>query len=115
MSLQIVKPAGADLEKLQKAAKLLKKSNALYAIGKQGAEAAKAEISDWLKVNRKIDLDALPIGDFVNVEKVCMIERSKQNKFDEKSFLVDQPQLHEQYKRDHPITKFKAQIQEAGS
>lgn len=105
-----VKPQGADLEKLQKAAKLLKKSNALFAIAKKDSDAAKSEISDWLKAERQIEIETLPIGEFVHVENVCMIERGKQNKFDEKGFLIAEPKLHADWKKDLPITKYKALV-----
>jgi hypothetical protein len=103
-----VKPQGTDLDRLRRAAAMLRKANALFGIAKKDSESAKAEISAWLKAERQIDIEALEIGQMVNVENVCIIERGKQNKFDEKSFLFEQPELHAKYKRDLPITKYKA-------
>lgn len=105
-----VKPQGAELDKLKGAARMLKAANAMFAVAKKDSEAAKEEISKWLKSERQIDLETLQIGEFVNVEGVCIIEKAKQNKFDEKGFLVAEPKLHEQWKKDLPITKYKPVI-----
>jgi hypothetical protein len=104
------KPTGDDETKLREAAKKLKQSNALLAIGKKGADAAKECIEGWLKQERKFDVATLEIGDIVNIEGIVLIEVGKQNKFDEKAFLLAQPSLHEEWKRDMPVRKFKALI-----
>lgn len=108
--MDLVKPQGRDLEKLQAAAKLLKEANKFFAIAKKNSESAKAAISEWLKANRQLDIETLKIGEMVMVESVCLIEIGSQNKFDEKAFLLAEPELHQKFKKDFSFTKFKSLV-----
>lgn len=105
--MKTVKPNEEEAVTLKKAARMIRISNELMASAKKAVEAAKEQIAGWLKTNREIDIESLPIGEMVNVDGVCLIERGKQNKFDEKGFLVAQPAVHAEFKKDFPITKYK--------
>jgi hypothetical protein len=102
-----VKPQGEDLKKLQSAAALLKASNSTISAAEKVRDAAKQEISQWLKKERQIDTGALEVGDVVNVEGVCLVERVSMNKFDEKGFLLAHAALHAEFKKDFAFTKIK--------
>lgn len=102
-----IKPQGVDLEKLQKAAKLLRKANVLFGLAKKDSESAKAEIANWLKAERKIELETLEVGTLVSIDKVCLIERAGQKRLDEKKLLFEEPMIHARFKFELPITKFK--------
>jgi hypothetical protein len=108
--MKTVKPNEEEAASLKKAASMLKVSNELLASAKKSVEAAKEQIAGWLKTNREIDIELLPIGEFVNVDGVCLIERGKQNKFDEKGFLIAQPALHAEFKKDFAMTKYKVLV-----
>src|SRR4051794_27131416 len=108
--MKTVKPNEEEAAGLKQAARLLKVANELLASAKKEAEAAKEQLAKWLKEKREIDLEVLAIGEFVNIDGVCLIEKGKQNKFDEKGFLVAQPALHGQFKKDFPITKYKVLV-----
>jgi len=105
--MQMFKPAEADLEALQSAAKRLKRGNAMFAIAKKETESAKQTISDWLMAKRETNLETLAIGDMICIEGVVLIEMSSMNKFDESTFLAANPALHEAFKRDIPVKRFK--------
>lgn len=99
-----------DAAMLKDAASKLKAANAAIAAANKQVEASKQAIAQWLKDNRDTDIDALTIGEFVQIDGIVMIERAKQNKFDEKAFLLEQPAQHAAYKRDFPMNKFKSLI-----
>jgi len=101
------KPTGAELERLQSAAKKLKAGNAKFGEAKKDTEAAKAAISDWLKTERNLDLTTLPIGEMVQIDGVALVEITSMNKFDEKSFLLSDPTTHAKFKKDFTVTKYK--------
>ncbi len=105
--MQTFKPTGSELEKLQAAAQKLKAGNAKFGEAKKDTEAAKAAISDWLKTERKLDLSTLPIGEMVQIEGVALVEITSMNKFDEKSFLLANPETHARFKKDFTVTKYK--------
>lgn len=88
----------------------LKEANAAAAAANKKAEACKEYVTRWLKENRNISLENLKIGDIVHVEGICMIEISKQNKFDQNEFMLAQPGLFEEYKRDFAVRKWKALV-----
>jgi hypothetical protein len=111
-SMLTVRPALPDIIKLKAAAILLKAAYKTISQAGKTIDAAKADIAQWLKANRDIDLETLPIGEMVNVEGVCLIERAKQNKFDEGAFFLKHADLHTQFKKDFPITKFKVLVSE---
>jgi hypothetical protein len=74
---------------------------------KKQAEAAKSTISDWLEKQRKVTVATLPVGEMVMLEGVCLIEISKQSKFDEKTFMSLHVELHASFKKDFPVVKYK--------
>lgn len=92
------------------AAKRLKAANAAIAAANKEVETCKAHIAGWLKDNRGLTLDTLDIGEIVQIDGVVMIERAKQNKFDEKAFAMAQPEVYAANKRDFPMNKFKALV-----
>jgi len=109
-SMLTVRPGLPDLVKLKASAILLKAANKSIAQAEKTREAAKADISQWLKENREINLEALEIGEIVNVEGICLIERASMDKFDEKSFLLAHADLHAQFKRPLVFSKFKSLV-----
>ena len=71
-------------------------------------EIGKAYHADFLKSERNIDIDALPIGEMVNVNNgALVVEIGAQNRFDEKAFAVQYPELHKKFIRAIPVKKFK--------
>lgn len=102
-----VKPAGAELVKLKGAARLLKAANEALAIAKKQSETAKEAICTWLKEARAIEIETLPIGEMIILEGVCVIERSSQNRFDEKGFMLAEPEAHARWKKDLPVNRYK--------
>lgn len=105
--MRTFKPAEADLPELQKSAARLKTANRLFGVAKRESEAAKKHLSDWLREKRDLDIAVLPIGEFVSLEGVALIEIGKQNRFDEDAFVLAQPETYEQFKKDFPVRKFK--------
>ena len=105
--MQIFKPSGAELEQLQGHAIKLKEANAVKGKSDKLVEASKAALSKWLLDERKLDIQTLQIGDMVQIEGVVLIEISAMSKFDEKGFLIAQPVLHAEYKKDLLVKKFK--------
>lgn len=105
-----VRPQIHELVKLKAAAILLNAANKSIAAAEKTRESSKAEIAQWLKENRQLELDTLPIGEFVNIEGVCLIERGKMNKFDEKAFIFAHAELHSQFKKDVAVTRFKPTV-----
>ena len=105
--MRTVKASGKELEELQQAAAVLKAANEIMASAEKSAKAAKFRIAEWLKKERSIELETLPIGEIVNVDLVCLIERGKMNKFDEKSFSLAHAVLHAEFKKDLPVTRWK--------
>ncbi len=97
----------SQLESLKTVAIDLKEANAAVAAANNKAEACKDYISRWLSINRKINVADLPVGEIVIIEGVCMIEIASQNKFDAKEFLLAHPALHEEFKREFPMRKYK--------
>jgi len=105
--MQTFKPAGEELKELQLAASILEQANTRLGLAKKEVESCKAKLTDWLATQRKIVLDALPIGEMVMIEGVVLIEIGKMSKFDEKAFLLANPAEHQAFKRDMKVTKFK--------
>lgn len=92
---------------VKQAAECIRDGNKLLADGKRLVEAGKASLSAWLKTERKVDVESLPIGEIVNVDKVCLIEIGKQTRFDSKTFQLDRPKDFADYQRDFPTVKYK--------
>jgi hypothetical protein len=108
--MKTVKPNDEEIGALKKAASMLKVANELTASAKKSAEAAKAELAKWLKENREIDIESLPIGEIVNIDGICLVEKAKQNRFDADGFMLAQPALHAQFKKDFPMTKYRVLV-----
>jgi hypothetical protein len=106
MPVQILKPSGAQLIALQAASVALRQANAVLAKAKESADAAKEAIINWLKSERSIDIETLPIGEIVMIEDVVIIKITSQNRFDEKAFLLADPAIHAKWKKDMPVRKF---------
>lgn len=102
--------SGGPLQSAIDAAKLLKESNSLLANATKQVEAAKSAIASILKDNREIDIETLNIGEMVLIDGVMLIECSKQNKFDSKSFMLAEPAKFAEFKRDFPTRKYKSLI-----
>jgi hypothetical protein len=105
--MRTVRPDQDDLPNLQGLAKRLKKANGLMAFAIKERDITKAGLSDWLKQKRNIDTEVLAIGEMINIEGVVLLEVAKQNRFDEKGFGAAEPKLHEAYKKEFPMLKFK--------
>ena len=87
----------------------LRAARLLEAQAEKETDAAKHAIAHWLKEQRGVDIETLPIGEFINIEGVAVIEIGKRNKFDEKSFILSHPKLHAEFKKDFPIQYYKPQ------
>jgi hypothetical protein len=105
--METFKAVGVELEGLKAAAAKLKAANATMAEAKKSADAAKQHISDWLGTFRKVDIDALKIGERVLISEVVMVSIGKQNKFDAKAFEMEEPKLFAQFKRDFATKQFE--------
>lgn len=97
----------ANDETLRQAAQMIKDGNAKLAEGKKQTDAGKAMIEQWLKDARQCDISQLPIGEIVNIETVCLVEISKQTRFNEKRFAVECPEQFASYREECPVKKFK--------
>jgi hypothetical protein len=105
--MKTVRPNEAEIQELLTAAVNLKSANQRLAAANKDVDNAKSILRRWLNTSREIDVDTLQIGEIVNIEGVCLIERGKQNKFDEARFAVDSPAVYGAFRRDFPMTKFK--------
>ena len=89
------------------AANLIKAGNAAQASGKKQTDAGKVNIGEWLKVERKLDVASLAIGDMVQIEGICLVEYGKQSRFDLASFQLKHPELFAEFTKDFPTMKYK--------
>ncbi len=105
--MQTFKPSDTDKAKLTDAAKLIKAGNSAQASGKKQTDAGKVSIAEWLKVERKLDVSSLVIGDMVQVEGICLVECGKQSRFDLASFQLKHPTLYAEFMRDFETLKYK--------
>jgi hypothetical protein len=103
----IMKTIKSDEQSLKDAAQMIKDGNAMFGVAKKKTEAGKEIVSRWLKDNRGIDLETLPIGEILNLDGVVLIEIGKQTRFDEARFAQERAEDHAAYMRDNPVRKFK--------
>ena len=94
-------------DQLKQACHSLKEANAQLSSATKTASGAKKIIQQRLYELREINLEVLPIGEIVSVEKLLLIEIGKQNRFDESQFEIDDPETYAKYKKDFPCKKFK--------
>jgi len=92
---------------LQRSARLLRDSNQQASAATTTADSAKKFLFDWLQKERGLDVATLPIGEFVHIEGVMMLEIGAANKFDAARFEIDHPDLYSEYKKKFPIKKPK--------
>ena len=108
--MQTFKPAGGELEILQIAARTLKESNLQVAAAEKAVDAAKAQLIKWLKEERKLDLDALEIGEVINIEGVALIKIGSMNKFDARGFQLAEAELYKKWVKSIPVKRFDPQV-----
>jgi hypothetical protein len=101
------KPADCDLQTLQQTADRLRQANQQLSRAGKLRDAAKKSLSDWLRNNRQIDIEALPVGEIVVIEGIALIEIDSQNRFDEDAFLLSDPEKHAAFRKELPIRKIK--------
>lgn|SRR5262249_28682070 len=94
-------------DQLKQACQNLKEANSALARANKTASGAKEIICRRLYELREVNLEILPIGAIVSVEKLLLIEIGKQNRFDEKQFELDDAETYAKYKKDFPCKKFK--------
>lgn len=97
----------SDEQVLLNAAQLIKDGNKQLAVAKKQVDNAKEAVAKWLKENRNIDIEQLPINEVVNVGGVLLINIGSQNKFDEAAFAMENPELYAEFKRDRATRQFK--------
>ncbi len=85
----------------------LREANRVSAAAAKEIETCKKLLGDKLKALRGLDVNALPIGSIVAVNACLLIEIASMCKFDERKFSAEHPALHESFKRDIPVRKFK--------
>jgi hypothetical protein len=105
--MQNVRLSGPALDKMLVASILLKEANASMSRAKKDQENAKSTIQKILLDERKLDLSKLKIGDMVLVENCVMFEMGSMNKFAESDFALSHIDLYEQFKKIHPVHKYK--------
>jgi hypothetical protein len=98
---------GARLATLKGITETLRDANKKMAEAKKAVEASKEMLSKCLLEERGVILDELPIKEMVHIEGVVMIEIGSQNKFDQSSFMIAEPELFAKWKRDIPVIRFK--------
>lgn len=105
--MRTFKPNATQRKKLQEVATNLKDANALLAIATKSVEASKKHLAEWLHETHGLGLDTLKIGEMVQIEGVILIEIGSMNKFDEKAFLLADPEQHARFKKDFAVKRFK--------
>lgn len=108
--IRTVKPNEIDKGTLKAMSAKLAMANTMLGQGKKMADQAKESIARWLKENREIDLNVLEIGEMVQIEDILLLEIGKQSRFDEIGFAQSHPDLHEDFRKDFPIKKFKSLV-----
>lgn len=108
--MKTVRVEGVAFDRLCGAAVKLKTANDALAKAKKDADAAKETITKWLDENRAINVDRLPVGEFVNVEGIVMIEVGKARRFDEAGFAMAHPELKEEWTKDQRRVQFKPAV-----
>ena len=106
MALHKFIPNEPDLIALKQAASLLKAANSAAAAAKKSQEAAKEQIAGWLKSNRNLNLDDLPIGDLVIIEGAIAVKIGKRESFDQKGFSLAEGDLFAKWTRPFPVKNF---------
>ena len=94
-------------DQLKQACQNLKEANEALGRANKTAKGAKAIIEKKLYELRELNLETVPIGEIVTVEKLLLIEIGKQNRFDDEQFELDHPELYQSYKKDFRCKKFK--------
>jgi hypothetical protein len=108
VGVKTCKPAESELPVLQHLSKSMAEANAAKAKADKIVESSKEGLAKWLLEQRDINIETLQIGDMVMIENVVLIEIGKQERFDEKGFLVSEPALHAQWVKPRPVKKFKS-------
>lgn len=105
-----IKFSGAEHAETRMAVQLLKDANKALSGAKKQADAAKDAITALLLNKRGINLETLEIGDVVSIDGLLLIKVNSQNKFDEKSFMLQNPAQHEAFKKDFAVKRFEPLI-----
>lgn len=107
-ALKTCKPSESELPNLQQLAKSMVEANSQKAKLEKVVEASKEAFVKWLLEQRGVNVEELEIGEMVMIENVVLIEIGKQDRFDEKGFLLSEPTTHAKWMKPRPVKKFKA-------
>jgi hypothetical protein len=99
-----------DDSDLTQACRDLRTANEAAADAAKCQQAAKDMIRRRLWELRELQLETLPIGEKVYVDKLLLIEIAKQTRFDQQQFRLDRPDEFDAYMKDFPIVKFKPEL-----
>jgi hypothetical protein len=105
--MQTYRPSDRELSTLRIAAAKLKEAYRTAAEQEKIIEANKAHLAEWLKDNRGVNLDALEIGELIQIENVVQIEIGSQARLDAKALLAQAPTIYEAFSKPIPVKKFK--------
>jgi transcriptional regulator NrdR family protein len=105
--MKTFKASEAEVKRLRIVMAQLALANKQAGEAKKSVEAAKADIEKWLKEERELEVASLTIGEMVLIDEVVLIEIGKTARFDEKAFLLREPALHAEFKRDVPRITYK--------
>jgi len=105
--LKTVRPATEECKAITHAAWLIAEGNKAMAKAKKEIEAGKETLARWLKNERGIDINSLPIGSMVNIEGICLVEVGSQTRFDQKRFAVINPITFAKFNCVNATLKFK--------
>ncbi|HEY1235910.1 MAG TPA: hypothetical protein VGH22_21200 [Candidatus Binatia bacterium] len=73
-------------------------------------KAAKDMIRRRLYELRELNLEILPIGEKVYVDKLLLIEVAKQNRFDTSQYKLDCPEQYQSYCKEFAVVKMKPEV-----
>lgn len=105
--MKTVKLNGHDAVIACDAFKQIARANRLESEARRLKKSGKKAIAEVLKHRRGIDVNALSIGDAVNVDTLGIIEVSGQNRLDQTSFQLSDPKTFAEYTREFPVVNYK--------
>src|SRR5436309_726713 len=105
--MQTFRPDPIERRHLIGLAELLKNANAQIAAAEKDKEAAKGNLVLWLKARRKLNVDALEIGDAIEIPGVVRIEIDCQTRLAQAALLLEEPLVYERFMRPVAVRKFK--------
>lgn len=108
--MQTFKPSQEDAQKLVAAAYALKEAYRQQASAKKALESAKSIIDQWLKAERKTDLEKLPVGESIHIEGVVIINIKERKDIDRDKLLAEEPTMHARFYLPKPVAYWSPEI-----